>query len=132
MVAKTEEAPAREFICEHEDVSLNGCRGGEPDLALCVTESDGPVTGAALLASKGEELTILHWAAETESEWPLMDAVVEEASVRRCTRARGEFVATGLNEDMREFLAQFGFTMIGGDDTHTLWILPVSAYVPMG
>jgi hypothetical protein len=132
MVAKTEEATAREFICEHEEVSLNGCRGGEPDVALCVTESDGPITGAALLASEGEELTIMHWAAETESMWALMDAVVAEASARQCTRVRGEFVATGLNEDMRECLAQFGFTMIGGHDTHTLWVLPVSAYLPMG
>jgi hypothetical protein len=132
MVVIIEEAPAREFVSEHETVSLNGCRGGEPDVALCVQEDAGPITAAALLAADGEELTILHWAAQNESEWPLMDAVVAEASARRCTRVRGEFVATGLNEDMREYLAQFGFTMIGGDDTHTLWILPVSAYEPMG
>jgi hypothetical protein len=61
-----------------------------------------------------------------------MDAVVAEASARRCTRVRGEFIGNGGNEAMREFLAQFGFTMIGEQDTGTLWILPVSAYEPMG
>jgi hypothetical protein len=33
---------------------------------------------------------------------------------------------------MREYLAQFGFTMIGEDEGSSLWILPVSAYEPMG
>jgi hypothetical protein len=128
---KIEVALAREFICRHEEMSLNGCRGGETDLALGVKQ-DGPVSAAALLSAEGEELTILHWAAENESEWPLMDAVVTEASVRRCTRVRGEYVSTGANDEMREYLAQFGFTMIGEDDNTTLWILPVSAYEPMG
>jgi hypothetical protein len=131
MVMTIEAALAREFVRTHEAMSLNGCQGGETDLALGVKE-DGPVSAAALLSAEGEELTILHWAAESESEWPLMDAVVTEASARRCTRVRGEFVATGLNEAMREYLAQFGFTMIGEDETATLWILPVSAYEPMG
>lgn len=128
---KIEAALARDFICMHEAISLNGSRGVESELALGVKE-DGVLRAAALLSSAGEELTILHWAAESESEWPLMDAIVTEASVRRCTRVRGEYVSTGANDEMREYLAQFGFTMIGEDDNTTLWILPVSAYEPMG
>jgi hypothetical protein len=127
-----EAALAREFVSTHETMSLNGCRGGDPALSLSVKEEGGPITAAALLAAEGEELTILHWAAENESEWPLMNAVVAEASARRCTRVRGEYVSTGSNEAMREYLAQFGFTMIGEDEITTLWILPVSAYEPMG
>src|SRR4051794_2384789 len=131
MVAIIEAAAAREFVRTHEAISLNGCRGGETELALCAHE-DGVLSAAALFSSEGEELTIIHWAAESESEWPLMDAVVTEASARRCTRVRGEYVSTGANDEMREYLAQFGFTMIGEDDNTTLWILPVSAYEPMG
>jgi hypothetical protein len=132
MVMTIETALARQFVCAHEAMSLNGCRGDDTALALSVKEEDGPITAAALLATDNEELTILHWAAESESGWPLMNAVVVAASARRCTRVRGEFVSTGANEAMREYLAQFGFTMIGEDETTTLWILPVSAYEPMG
>ena len=113
---------AREFVEAHPEWSLGGC-GGE-GVALHAER------GAAIVRVDGEELTILCWAAEEGSEWLLMDRVVSEASARKCTRVRGEFVATGKNEAMREYLAQFGFTMIGEDERSTLWILPVSAYEP--
>ena len=133
MVATIEGALAREFLGAHHEISLNGVAlEMEASLALGASDEAGAVCGVAMLASDGEEVTILRWASEGESEWPLMDAVVAEASARRCTRVRGEFVANGRNEAMREFLAQFGFTMIGEDEASTLWILPVSAYEPMG
>jgi len=132
MVARIEGALAREFMRAHEGDSLNGVLEVDASLALCARDAGGTVRGVSMLAVDGEELTILQWASEGESEWPLMDAVVVEASSRRCTRVRGEFVANGCNEAMREFLAQFGFTMIGEDERSTLWILPVSAYEPMG
>jgi predicted enzyme involved in methoxymalonyl-ACP biosynthesis len=113
---------AREFVEAHPELSLGGCGGeGIPVHAE---------RGAAIVNVDGEELTILCWAAEEGSEWVLMDAVVAAASARKCTRVRGEFMATGRNEPMREYLAQFGFTMIGEDENTTLWILPVSAYEP--
>ena len=70
------------------------------------------------------------WAVGDDGGFGLMDRVVEAAAARECTRVRGEFVAKGRNEAMREYLAQFGFTMIGEDEGSTLWILPVSAYEP--
>ena len=115
---------AREFVEAHPELSLGGC--SEDGIALHSER------GVAIVAADGEELIILCWAAEEESAWPLMDLVVAEASARQCTRVRGEFVATGRNGAMREYLAQFGFTMIGEEETSTLWILPVSAYEPMG
>jgi hypothetical protein len=72
------------------------------------------------------------WSPGNDAEFSLMDRVVAEAARRGCTRVRGEFIADGSNEVMREFLAQFGFTMMGGDESGTLWILPVAAYEPMG
>ena len=87
-------------------------------------------SGFAVLSRDRDELTIVDWAAVEESAWPLMDAVVAEANALGCTRLRGEYVATGANETMREYLAQFGFTMMGEDEGATYWILPVSAYQP--
>lgn len=113
---------AREFAEAHPELSLGGC----PGEGIAVYAE----LGAAVVRVEGEELTIVCWAAEEGSGWPLMDRVVSAASARGCTRVRGEFVATGTNEPMREYLAQFGFTMIGEDERGTLWILPVSAYEP--
>lgn len=115
---------AGEFAEAHPELSLGGCSG--EGIALQAER------GAAVVRVEGEELTILCWAAEEESAWPLMDQVVAAASASKCTRVRGEFVATGRNDSMREYLAQFGFTMIGEDAGSTLWILPVSAYEPTG
>ena len=113
---------AREFSAAHPELSLGGCSGDGIGIDA--------ERGAAVVRAEGEELSILCWAAEEESAWPLMDRVVAAASACRCTRVRGEFVATGRNDSMREYLAQFGFTMIGEDERGTLWILPVSAYEP--
>ena len=115
---------AWEFAAAHPELSLGGCSGDG-----IAVHAEG---GAAVVRAEGEELTILCWAAEEGAEWALMDLVVGMASARGCTRVRGEFVATGKNDSMREYLAQFGFTMIGEDERGTLWILPVSAYEPMG
>jgi predicted enzyme involved in methoxymalonyl-ACP biosynthesis len=115
---------AKEFVMAHPELSLGVC--AEAGIAIRAGR------GAAIVNVEGEELTISCWAAEVGSEWILMDRVVAEASARKCTRVRGEFVDTGRNSAMREYLAQFGFTMIGEDDLGTLWILPVSAYEPMG
>jgi hypothetical protein len=114
---------AREFIDAHPELVLGACSGEG-----MVIRAD---RGAAIVTAAGEELTISCWAAEDGAEWPLMDRVVAEASARQCTRVRAEFVANGSNGAMREYLAQFGFTMIGEDETSTLWILPVSAYDPL-
>jgi predicted enzyme involved in methoxymalonyl-ACP biosynthesis len=111
-------------------MKLNGAVGAEGLVASC----EGRMVAAAWLSADGEELSIENWCMEVEddSRFLMMDRIVEEASSRGCTRVRGEFRSTGTNEAMREFLAQFGFTMIGGDEESTLWILPVSAYEPMG
>lgn len=129
MVAKIEGAEARDFLRDHEEWSLNGWNEEPALLTLCARAGDR-VAGVTQLGIEGEELTILHWASEEGSEWMLMDAAVAEASARGCTRIRAEFLATGRNVSMREFPAQFGFTMIGEEESATLWILPVSAYEP--
>jgi hypothetical protein len=129
MVGKIEGAEARDFLRAHEASSLNGWKEEPALLSLCTRRGE-TVTGVAQLRVEGEELRILHCASEEESEWALMDAIVSEASARACTRVRAEFAATGRNESMREFPAQFGFTMIGEEENETLWILPVSAYEP--
>lgn len=129
MVAKIDGLEAGDFLRAHEALSLNGCHDAPAFPALCVRRGES-ATGVAQLTVAGEELTIVHWASQEGSEWSLMNAVVAEASARGCTRVRAEFVATGSNEGMREFPAQFGFTMIGEEENATLWILPVSAYEP--
>ena len=110
------------MVAEHPDWSLNG--SDEEGVRLSVEE------GAAVVRAEGEELHLLSWAAAEDRAWALMDLVVAEAWASKCTRVRGEFVATGKNDAMREYLAQFGFTMIGEDERSTLWVLPVSAYEP--
>lgn len=129
MVAKIEGPEAGEFLCAHQAQNLNVWQHQPALPALCVRRG-ASATGVAQLRVDAEELTIVHWASQDGSEWSLMNAVVAEASARGCTRVRAEFVANGSNEGMREFPAQFGFTMIGEEDNATLWILPVSAYEP--
>jgi len=112
-------------------------------MEMMLLNGSGPAEGAealregageATVRAEGEELALLEWVTETEDEnrFRLMDRIVEYATSGKCTRVRAEFRALGNNEAMREFLAQFGFTMMGGDDEGGLWILPVAAYEPMG
>ena len=79
MVARIEGALAHEFMRAHQGDSLNGVLEVDASLALCARDAGGTVRGVSMLAVDGEELTILQWASEGESEWPLMDAVVVEA-----------------------------------------------------
>jgi hypothetical protein len=106
---------------------LNGSEAG--DEAEKLREGDAE---AWVLASE-EELALLNWDTHPmdENRFRLMDRIVEYALSRRCTRVAAEYRTTGENEDMREFLAQFGFTQMGADDESGLWILPVAAYEPM-
>ena len=126
-----------EFLAVCGEMNLSGrrgCEAGQGAVTLSARNANGDVAGVVVVSAEGEELTIRDWVVQRgeELEFGLMDRVVEEAAARGCTRVRGEFRANGRNEELREFLAQFGFTMIGADDAGTLWILPVSAYEPMG
>ena len=85
----------------------------------------------AAVTPQGEELVLEEWRmkdAEDESRFRLMDRVVAYAMAHRCTRVRAEWRGS---EELREFLAQFGFTAMGGDEESALWVLPVAAYEPM-
>jgi FkbH-like protein len=97
---------------------------------------DHGVIGVVVLSPQGEELLIRDWLMSCEVlergvEEHLMNLVVEEAQSRGCTRVSAEYIRTAENGMVSEFFGQFGFTMIGDDPDHTLWILPVSAYEPV-
>jgi hypothetical protein len=87
----------------------------------------------AWVRAEVEELALLEWITDPgdESRFRLMDRIVEYATSHGCTRVRAEYRALEDNEAMRDFLAQFGFTLMGGDEEGCLWILPVAAYEPM-
>ncbi len=126
-----------EFLAVCGEMNLSGRRIGEAGetgaITLSARNAKGDVAGVVMVSAEGEELTIRDWvmAVGDDAGFGLMDRVVEAAAARGCTRVRGEFRANGRNEEMREYLAQFGFTKIGEDEESTLWILPVSAYEPM-
>ena len=97
---------------------------------------DHGLIGIVVLAANGEELVIRDWLMSCRVlargvEQHLMNLVVAEAQARGCTRVCGEYIQTAKNGMVREFFAQFGFTKIGDEPEHTLWILPVSAYEPV-
>jgi FkbH-like protein len=97
---------------------------------------DHGLIGVIVLSPEGEEIVIRDWLMSCRVlargvEQHLMNLVVEEAQRRGCTRVSGEYIRTAKNGMVSEFFAQFGFTMIGGDPDHTLWVLPVQAYEPV-
>jgi len=97
---------------------------------------DHGLVGIVVLSPKGEELVILDWVMSDSVldrgvEQHLMNLVVEQAQSRGCTRVSGEYIRIAENGMVSDFFAQFGFTMIGDDPDHTLWVLPVSAYEPV-
>jgi FkbH-like protein len=97
---------------------------------------DHGLIGIIVLSPEGEEMVIRDWLMSCRVlargvEQHLMNMVVAEAQSRGCTRVRGEYIRTAKNAMVREFYAQFGFTMIGDDPDHTLWLLPISAYEPV-
>ncbi len=97
---------------------------------------DHGLIGIVVLAPDGEELVIRDWLMSCRVlargvERHLMNLVVAEAQARGCTRVCGEYIQTAKNGMVREFFEQFGFTKIGDEPGHTLWILPVSAYEPV-
>jgi predicted enzyme involved in methoxymalonyl-ACP biosynthesis len=97
---------------------------------------DYGVVAVVVLQPRDEEMAILDWAMSSGALWrgveqQLMNHVVQEAQSRGCTRVSGEYVQNGKNALVSEFYAQFGFTMIGDEPGHTLWVLPVSAYDPV-
>ena len=97
---------------------------------------DHGLIGIVVLSPKGEELLILDWVMnegvlDRGVEQYLMNVVVGQAQSRGCTRVSGEYIRAAENGMVSDFFAQFGFTMIGDDPDHTLWVLPVSAYEPV-
>jgi FkbH-like protein len=97
---------------------------------------DHGVIGIVVLSPQGEELVIRDWlmscrVLERGVEEHLMNLMVEAAQSRGCTRVSAEYIRTAENGMVSELFGQFGFTMIGDDPDHTLWILPVSAYEPV-
>jgi predicted enzyme involved in methoxymalonyl-ACP biosynthesis len=109
-------------------------------LPLCARLSDRlgdyGLIGVIVLSAEGEEMVIRDWLMSCRVlargvEQQLMNLVVEEAQRRGCTRVSGEYIRTSRNGMVSEFFAQFGFTMIGDDPDHTLWVLPVQAYEPV-
>jgi predicted enzyme involved in methoxymalonyl-ACP biosynthesis len=97
---------------------------------------DYGLIGVIVLSPEGEEMVIRDWLMDSRVlgrgvEQHLMNVVVEEAQARRCTRVSGEYGRTDRNGMVAEFFAQFGFTMMGGDEDRTPWVLPISAYEPV-
>lgn len=134
---------AQEIRLSARDFSVADCAAMMSDAAMLplyasLSDRAGEhgVIAVLVLEQVAEELAIREWAMagavmDRGIEQHLMNCVVEEAQARRCTRVSGEFVRTRWNAGAEEFYAQFGFTMVGGEADHALWILPVSAYEPM-
>jgi HAD superfamily phosphatase (TIGR01681 family) len=97
---------------------------------------DHGLAAVILLAPGYDEMVIRDWIMSRRFmgrgvEQCLMNLVVEEAQRRNCTRVSAEYIRSARNEVMSDFYAQFGFTMIGDDPRHTMWLLPVMAYESM-
>src|SRR5262245_51473965 len=97
---------------------------------------DHGIIATVVLAQQGDEMAIRDWVMNTAMmdrgvEHELMNRVVALAQSRGCTRLSGEYIRTPRNAVVSEFFAQFGFTMIGEEADHTLWVLPLAAYEPV-